>query len=123
MLFSATLSYGVMELAYEYMNNPEEVFADPEKITVEEIDQVLYHVGNNVKPNLLLGLLKREKWNRLLLLSINTQITGPRQELEIGIFRIDLQQFGIKMQGLPVFFRHKEKFRLQEGLLKSSLIL
>jgi len=67
MLFSATLSYGVMELAYEYMNNPQGVSAHPEKITVEEIDQVLYHVGNNVKPNLLLGLLKRETWNCLLI--------------------------------------------------------
>jgi ATP-dependent RNA helicase RhlB len=67
MLFSATLSYAVMELAYEYMNNPQEVFADPEKVTVEEIDQVVYHVGNNVKPNLLLGLLKRAEWNRLLI--------------------------------------------------------
>lgn len=67
MLFSATLSYAVMELAYEYMNNPQEVFADPEKVTVEEIDQVLYHVGNSVKPNLLLGLLKRGAWNRLLI--------------------------------------------------------
>jgi ATP-dependent RNA helicase RhlB len=67
MLFSATLSYAVMELAYEYMNNPQGVSSHPEKITVEEIDQVLYHVGNNVKPNLLLGLLKRETWNRLLI--------------------------------------------------------
>jgi ATP-dependent RNA helicase RhlB len=67
MLFSATLSYAVMELAYEYMNNPQEVFAHREKVTVEEIDQVLYHVGNNVKPNLLLGLLKRAAWNRLLI--------------------------------------------------------
>ena len=69
MLFSATLSYAVMELAYEYMNNPQGVSAHPEKITVDEIDQVLYHVGNNVKPNLLLGLLKRETWNRLLIFS------------------------------------------------------
>jgi ATP-dependent RNA helicase RhlB len=67
MLFSATLSYAVMELAYEHMNNPQSVSADPDKITVEEIDQVLYHVGNNVKSNLLLGLLKRETWNRLLI--------------------------------------------------------
>ena len=67
MLFSATLSYAVMELAYEYMNNPQGVSAHPEKITVEEIDQVMYHVGNNVKPNLLLGLLKRETWNCLLI--------------------------------------------------------
>lgn len=67
MLFSATLSYAVMELAYEYMNNPQSVSADPEKVTVDEIEQVLYHVGNNVKPNLLLGLLKRQPWNRLLI--------------------------------------------------------
>jgi ATP-dependent RNA helicase RhlB len=67
MLFSATLSYAVMELAYEYMNNPQEVSVDPEKVTVEKIDQVLYHVGNNVKPNLLLGLLNRETWNRVLI--------------------------------------------------------
>jgi ATP-dependent RNA helicase RhlB len=67
MLFSATLSYAVMELAYEYMNNPQGISADPENITVEEIDQVMYHVGNDLKPNLLLGLLKHETWNRLLI--------------------------------------------------------
>lgn len=67
MLFSATLSCAVMELAYEHMNNAEEVFADRESIMVEEIDHVLYHVGNNVKLRLLLGLLKRETWNRILI--------------------------------------------------------
>ncbi len=67
MLFSATLSYAVMELAYEHMNDAEEVFADPERITVEEIEQVLCHVGNNVKLKLLLGLLKRETWDRVLI--------------------------------------------------------
>lgn len=66
MLFSATLSYAVMELAYEHMNNAKEIFADPQSITVDEIDQALYHVGNDVKLNVLLGLLKREEWNRVL---------------------------------------------------------
>jgi ATP-dependent RNA helicase RhlB len=73
MLFSATLSYAVMELAYEHMNNAEEVFADRESVTVEEIDQVLYHVGNNVKLDLLLGLLKREAWKSVLIFS-NTRM-------------------------------------------------
>jgi ATP-dependent RNA helicase RhlB len=67
MLFSATLSHAVMELAYEHMNQAEEVFADRESIMVEDIDQVLYHVGNNMKLRLLLGLLKRETWNRVLI--------------------------------------------------------
>ncbi|OEU46929.1 MAG: hypothetical protein BBJ60_05140 [Desulfobacterales bacterium S7086C20] len=67
MLFSATLSYAVMELAYEHMNDAQEIFVDRNKITVKEINQVLYHVGNKVKPNLLFGLLKREKWKRVLI--------------------------------------------------------
>ena len=66
MLFSATLSYAVMELAYEHMNDAQEVFADRQRVTVDEIDQALYHVGNDVKLNLLLGLLKKETWNRVL---------------------------------------------------------
>lgn len=73
MLFSATLSYAVMELAYEYMNNPQQVAVDPERVTVDEIDQVLYHVGNQEKLSLLLGLLKRETWNRLLIFA-NTRV-------------------------------------------------
>jgi ATP-dependent RNA helicase RhlB len=68
MLFSATLGYAVMELAYEHMNNPQEVFAQ-RQITVQDIDQVLYHVGNSVKLNLLLGLLKRETWDSILVFS------------------------------------------------------
>jgi len=68
MLFSATLGYAVMELAYNYMNNPQEVFAQRE-ITVKGIDQVVYHVGNSVKMSLLLGLLKRETWESILVFS------------------------------------------------------
>lgn len=73
MLFSATLSYAVMELAYEYMNNPQQVTVDSERVTVDEIAQVLYHVGNQEKVSLLLGLLKREAWNRLLIFA-NTRV-------------------------------------------------
>jgi ATP-dependent RNA helicase RhlB len=62
-----------MELAYEYMNNPEEVVADPETIMVDEIDQVLYHVGNQEKFSLLLGLLRQGEWNRLLIFA-NTRV-------------------------------------------------
>ena len=46
MLFSATLSYRVMELTYEYMNLPEFISVTPQSITVEGIDQQLFHVGS-----------------------------------------------------------------------------
>ncbi|RJP59088.1 MAG: DEAD/DEAH box helicase, partial [Deltaproteobacteria bacterium] len=60
MLFSATLSYRVMELTYDYMNLPEFISVTPEEVTVEGIEQSLFHVGKKEKLPLLLGLLKRE---------------------------------------------------------------
>jgi ATP-dependent RNA helicase RhlB len=72
MLFSATLSYRVMELAYEFMNLPEKISITPEKITVEQVEQVLYHVGKHEKIPLLLGLLKKEEPGRALIF-VNTR--------------------------------------------------
>lgn len=73
MLFSATLSQRVMELTYEYMNLPEFISTTPEEITVEGIQQALFHVGNEEKLPLLLGLLSRENWDRVLIFA-NTRV-------------------------------------------------
>ncbi len=106
MLFSATLSYAVMELAYEYMNNPQEVFADTERITVEEIDQVLYHVGNNVKLRLLLGILKRETWNRVLIFA-NTR-TG------VDMLARKLKGNGLSAVGITGTVNQKKRLRIMQ---------
>ncbi|MBN4053199.1 DEAD/DEAH box helicase [bacterium AH-315-L15] len=75
MLFSATLSYRVMELAYEHMNNPEKIEVSPEQLTAEKVEQVLFHIERNKKFPLLLGLLKRETWDRALIF-VNTKYQG-----------------------------------------------
>ena len=72
MLFSATLSYRVMELAYEFMNLPEKISITPEKVTVEQVEQVLYHVGKHEKIPLLLGVLRQEEPKRVLIF-VNTR--------------------------------------------------
>ncbi len=59
MLFSATLSHRVMELAYEHMNSPHLVKINPEQVTADKVTQVLYHAANEEKIPLLLGLLKQ----------------------------------------------------------------
>jgi ATP-dependent RNA helicase RhlB len=61
MLFSATLNAWVKNLAWEYTSSPFEIEIKPEIVTVEEIDQVLYHVPSEEKMRLLLGILQREK--------------------------------------------------------------
>ncbi|MFQ5950394.1 MAG: DEAD/DEAH box helicase [Nitrospiria bacterium] len=75
MLFSATLTHRVMELAYEHMNNPVRVEVSPEQVTAEKVEQVLFHVERAVKFSLLLGLLKREEWKRALIF-VNTKHQG-----------------------------------------------
>jgi len=67
MLFSATLSHRVMELCYEHMNMPVPFSVTPEKVTVELIEQVVYHVGKSEKKGLLLGILKNNPGGRFLI--------------------------------------------------------
>lgn len=59
MLFSATLSTKVRNLAWSYMNEPKEIEVEPEEITVNKIDQILFHVTKEEKFGLLLKLMKK----------------------------------------------------------------
>ena len=78
-LFSATLSFRVLELTWEFMNNPTQITITPKQKTVEKAEQMLYHVGREEKFNLLLGLLKREGGSRILIFS-NTREEARRLE-------------------------------------------
>ena len=60
MLFSATLSLRVMELAYEHLNDAVKIEIRPEQVTADRVTQTLYHVSQREKIPLLLGLLARE---------------------------------------------------------------
>ncbi|QKT03435.1 ATP-dependent RNA helicase RhlB [Ectothiorhodospiraceae bacterium 2226] len=59
MLFSATLSMRVMELAYEHMNNPELVEVEPERVTSEGVRERVYYPANHEKIRLLVGLMRK----------------------------------------------------------------
>jgi len=67
LLFSATLTPRVMELAYEHTNNAERVEVEPERILAHGITELLYHVSSREKFRLLLGLLEREGGQRILI--------------------------------------------------------
>ena len=80
MLFSATLSNRVLELCYEHMNNPERFAVTPEKVTVEQVEQEIYHVGTSEKFGVLLGILRREPGGRYLIFC-NTRAAAERLEV------------------------------------------
>ena len=78
MLFSATLSGQVMELAYEFMDLAERVEIAPEQVSAAGIEHILYHVSRREKFALLLGLLKRQTEATRVMLFVNTKVEAER---------------------------------------------
>lgn len=72
LLFSATLSFRVSELAYEHMNNPQRIEIEPEQVTSDQIEESVYYPSKEEKIPLLLGLLKAKNMQRTVIF-INTK--------------------------------------------------
>ena len=113
MLFSATLSFRVMELTYEYMNSPEFISVTPEEITVKGIEQSLFHVESKSKLSLLLGLLKNEDWSRALVF-VNTK-SG------VEWLTRKLKGNGFPAEGITGDLLQKKRFRLMEQFKKGNI--
>jgi ATP-dependent RNA helicase RhlB len=79
LLFSATLSYKVTELAYEHMNNPELVKIESEEVTSKEITQSAFCPANDQKIPLLFGLLQKHQPERCIVF-VNTKRCAEQLE-------------------------------------------
>jgi ATP-dependent RNA helicase RhlB len=66
MLFSATLSNRVMELAYEHMNEPELVRIEPDKVTADGVRQAIFFPSNEEKMPLLVGMIREMGGARIM---------------------------------------------------------
>ncbi len=79
MLFSATLSHRVMELAYEHMNNPESVKTESTGVTAAGINEQLFQPAGDEKISLLLGLIGEMQPPRSIIF-VNTKRTAEKIE-------------------------------------------
>jgi ATP-dependent RNA helicase RhlB len=113
MLFSATLSYRVMELTYDYMNLPEFIAITPEEVTVEGIEQSLFHIGLDKKLPLLLGLLTREDWVRVLIF-VNTKAG-------VEWLALKLKGNGWPAEGLTGDLPQRKRFKLMSQFKNGSI--
>jgi ATP-dependent RNA helicase RhlB len=82
MLFSATLSWAVMELGYEHMNEPVRVIDRPDTLAAERIEHLVFHVGNHEKLSFVVGLLRREAGERVMIFA-NMKRTAERLEADL----------------------------------------
>jgi len=67
LLFSATLSHRVMELAYEHMNEPELIRIEPDKVTADRVRQAIFFPSNEDKMPLLIGLIREMGAARIMI--------------------------------------------------------
>jgi ATP-dependent RNA helicase RhlB len=79
LMFSATLSHRVLELAYEHMNEPELTKVETENVTADHVRQSVYYPANEEKLPLLAGLLRQFESGRLMVFT-NTRAAADLVE-------------------------------------------
>ena len=67
LLFSATFSKEIRNLAGEFLKNPVSVESTPENTTVEAIQQQVYRVAKEKKTDLLIKLISEGNWEQILI--------------------------------------------------------
>jgi len=85
MLFSATLSQRVMELAYEHMNEPELIRVEPDKITADRVRQAIFFPSNPEKIPLLVGLIKEMGASRALATGASATENGVKTRILVFV--------------------------------------
>jgi ATP-dependent RNA helicase RhlB len=111
-LFSNTLSYRILAMTYHYMNSPEFVSGAAEESQIQGTDQTLFHVDSQEKGSLLLGILKREEWKRVLVFA-NTPASAE------GVSRL-LNEERLPVESISSDLPQRKRFRLMARLNRGS---
>jgi len=114
LLFSATLSHRVLELAYEHMNEPEKLVVETESVTAARVRQRIYFPADEEKIPLLLGLLSRSEGARTMVF-VNTKAFVERvaRSLEKSGYRV-----GVLSGDVPQKKRESLLKKFQAGQLE-----
>ena len=113
LLFSATLSHRVLELAYEHMNDPQLIRIEPEKVTVDSVRQSIYFPANDEKIPLLLTLLKQMDARRTMVF-VNTRREADR----LGRY---LAHNGVNARAISGDVPQKKRLRMFGDFLSGKL--
>jgi ATP-dependent RNA helicase RhlB len=112
LLFSATLSHRVLELAYEHMNEAEKLVVETDNVTADKVRQVVYFPAKEEKMPLLLNLLAQHKPERSIVFA-NTKAAVERikerlrkQGYSVGALSGDVPQ--VKRQKLLQRFKDSQ---------------
>jgi ATP-dependent RNA helicase RhlB len=113
LLFSATLSHRVLELAYEHMHNAEKLVVETDNVTADRVRQQVYFPAKEEKMPLLLNLLDRTQAERSIIF-VNTKAAAERitDRVKRQGYRV-----GALSGDVPQLKRQKLLQRFQDGQL------
>jgi ATP-dependent RNA helicase RhlB len=113
LLFSATLSHRVLELAYEHMHNAEKLVVESENVTADRVRQLVYFPSKEEKMPLLLNLLDGTELSRSIIF-VNTKAAAERitERVKRHGYRV-----GALSGDVPQLKRQKLLQRFQDGQL------
>jgi ATP-dependent RNA helicase RhlB len=113
LLFSATLSHRVLELAYEHMHNAEKLVAETDNVTADRVRQLVYFPSKEEKMPLLLNLLEQTGAERSIIF-VNTKAAAERitDRLKRHNYRV-----GAISGDVPQIKRQKLLQRFQDGVI------
>ncbi len=113
MLFSATLSHRVLELAYEHMNDPDLIRIEPDKMTVDRVRQLIYFPSNDEKIPLLITLLNQMDSRRTMIF-VNTRREADRLQHY-------LEHNGIHAEAISGDVPQKKRLRMMKAFHSGEL--
>ena len=76
MLFSATMPKEIAQIAERFMLQPETVRIEPERVTAEGIEQVMFVVPERSKRDALVALLDRQRGRKVLVFTATREATS-----------------------------------------------
>jgi len=113
LLFSATLSNRVMELAYEHMDEAETIKTEVDSVTADRIEQTVFHPSQDEKIKLLVGLVRMLEPYRSIVF-VNTKRAAEKIEAYLNGNRI-------KCAALSGDVRQKRREQLLAGFTNGEI--
>ncbi len=108
LIFSATLNFEVLNVAYSYGANPVEVDVSRDQLTTDNVTDGIFHIGKEEKPKYLLSLIKKEKPRQAIVFS-NFKVAVER----ISVF---LQKNGVQAMGISSLLSQSQRQRVIDKL-------
>ncbi len=88
LVFMEELDYGALELAYQFLASPDEIYIEIGRENFEGLELALFHVSQEEKFLLLLGVLEKHGWSKTIIFVNN--------KLEAQSLCDELKKLGVK---------------------------